>query len=57
MANEQESAELRVLIGSDTDQQGYNIGRFLVDTSTWKKIPLAGFVSGGPEFRYTTLCK
>lgn len=43
MANEQESAELRVLLGSDTDQQGYNIGGFLVDTSTWKKIPLAGF--------------
>lgn len=39
MANEQESAELRVLLGSDTDQQGYNIGGFLVDTSTWKKFP------------------
>ena len=57
MANEEESAELRVLLGSDTDQQGYNIGGFLVDTSTWKKIPLAGLVSGGPEFSYTTLCK
>lgn len=28
MANEQKSAELRVLLGSDTDQQGYNIDQF-----------------------------
>ena len=34
MANEQESAELHVLLRSDIDQQADNIGGFLVDSST-----------------------
>lgn len=44
MANEQKSAELDVLLRSDTDQQAYNIGGFLVNSSIWKNMPLSGFV-------------
>ena len=46
MANEQESAELRMLLGSDTDQQGYNIGGFFSRYLNLEKNPVGWICLG-----------